>query len=109
MALSAAITVIVASGLGLPVSSTHIAIGSIFGVGLFREFHANWLKEALERRVEARRIAAGELTRKQRKKAKKARRKKTSATQTIDPDRCCMGDYRAVGGAVVGDDLCCPR
>lgn len=39
VALSAAITVIVASWLGLPVSSTHIAVGGIFGVGFFREFH----------------------------------------------------------------------
>ena len=37
VALSAAVTVIAASGLGLPVSSTHIAIGGIFGVGFFRE------------------------------------------------------------------------
>ncbi|WP_339108830.1 inorganic phosphate transporter [Thioclava sp. GXIMD4216] len=40
VALSAAITVIVASWLGLPVSSTHIAVGGIFGVGFYREFHA---------------------------------------------------------------------
>ena len=39
VALSAAITVIVASWLGLPVSSTHIAVGAIFGVGFFREAH----------------------------------------------------------------------
>lgn len=39
--LSAAITVIAASALGLPVSSTHIAIGSIFGVGFYREFKSN--------------------------------------------------------------------
>ncbi|MEQ9643099.1 MAG: anion permease [Alphaproteobacteria bacterium] len=38
VALSAAITVIVASWLGLPVSSTHIAVGAVFGVGFFREF-----------------------------------------------------------------------
>ncbi len=37
VALSAAITVIIASSLGLPVSSTHIAIGGIFGIGFFRE------------------------------------------------------------------------
>ncbi len=35
--LSAAITVIGASALGLPVSSTHIAIGSVFGIGIYRE------------------------------------------------------------------------
>lgn len=38
VALSAAVTVIVASSLGLPVSSTHIAIGGIFGIGFFREW-----------------------------------------------------------------------
>jgi PiT family inorganic phosphate transporter len=37
VALSAGITVLVASALGLPVSSTHIAIGAIFGVGYLRE------------------------------------------------------------------------
>jgi inorganic phosphate transporter, PiT family len=40
VALSAAITVIVASWLGLPVSSTHIAVGAIFGVGFYREWHS---------------------------------------------------------------------
>jgi PiT family inorganic phosphate transporter len=38
VALSAAITVIIASWFGLPVSSTHIAVGAIFGVGFFREY-----------------------------------------------------------------------
>ena len=38
VALSAAITVIIASGFGLPVSSTHIAIGSVFGIGFYREY-----------------------------------------------------------------------
>lgn len=41
VALSAAITVLVASALGLPVSSTHIAIGAIFGVGFLREVTTN--------------------------------------------------------------------
>lgn len=40
VALSAAITVIVASAMGLPVSSTHIAVGAVFGVGFYREWHA---------------------------------------------------------------------
>jgi inorganic phosphate transporter, PiT family len=31
--------VIVASALGLPVSSTHIAVGAVFGVGFFREWY----------------------------------------------------------------------
>ena len=38
VALSAAITVIVATQLGLPVSSTHIAVGAVFGVGFLREY-----------------------------------------------------------------------
>ena len=41
VALAAAITVIIASQLGVPVSSTHIAIGAIFGVGFLRE----WLQD----------------------------------------------------------------
>jgi PiT family inorganic phosphate transporter len=39
VALSAASTVIVASWFGFPVSSTHIAIGAVFGVGFFREWY----------------------------------------------------------------------
>lgn len=38
VAVAAAITVIIASKLGLPVSSTHIAVGGIFGVGFLREY-----------------------------------------------------------------------
>ena len=38
IAMAASITVIIASQLGLPVSSTHIAIGGIFGVGFLREY-----------------------------------------------------------------------
>lgn len=41
VALSAAITVLVASAFGLPVSSTHIAIGAVFGVGYLREYISN--------------------------------------------------------------------
>ena len=38
IAMSATLTVIVASQLGIPVSSTHIAVGAVFGVGLLREY-----------------------------------------------------------------------
>ena len=38
IAMAAAITVIIASQLGLPVSSTHIAVGGVFGVGFLREY-----------------------------------------------------------------------
>ena len=41
VALSAASTVLVASALGLPVSSTHIAVGAVFGVGFLREGFSN--------------------------------------------------------------------
>lgn len=49
VAMAAAITVIIASQLGLPVSSTHIAVGGIFGVGFLREYlkrsHAKTIQE----------------------------------------------------------------
>lgn len=49
VALAAAVVVIIASWLGLPVSSTHIAIGGIFGVGFYREwYHEKILKESRE-------------------------------------------------------------
>ena len=41
IAMAASITVIIASQLGLPVSSTHIAIGGVFGVGFLREYLQN--------------------------------------------------------------------
>lgn len=41
VALSASITVIIASTLSLPVSSTHIAVGAVFGVGFLREAITN--------------------------------------------------------------------
>lgn len=39
VALSAAVTVIIASWFGFPISSTHTAVGAIFGVGFFREWY----------------------------------------------------------------------
>jgi PiT family inorganic phosphate transporter len=39
--MSAAITVIIASQLGLPISSTHTAVGAVFGVGFLREYLKN--------------------------------------------------------------------
>ena len=48
IALAAAITVIIASQLGLPISSTHVALGGVFGVGFLREF----LEQRLGRVVE---------------------------------------------------------
>jgi PiT family inorganic phosphate transporter len=48
VALSTAFTVIVASWLGLPVSTTHIAVGSVFGVGFFREWYTRHSKRRIE-------------------------------------------------------------
>ncbi|MFQ3215814.1 inorganic phosphate transporter [Paraperlucidibaca sp.] len=47
IAMAATITVIIASQLGLPVSSTHIAVGGVFGVGFLREY----LKKNYDRMV----------------------------------------------------------
>ncbi|MFE8070540.1 anion permease [Marinobacteraceae bacterium S3BR75-40.1] len=52
IALAAAITVLIASQLGLPVSSTHTALGAVFGVGFLREYlktsYASKLHELLD-------------------------------------------------------------
>jgi PiT family inorganic phosphate transporter len=64
VALSAAITVIVASWLGLPVSSTHIAVGGVFGVGFYREWHTTQRRRvANTSRAEGNRLPAEELRR----------------------------------------------
>ena len=56
IAMAAAITVIIASQLGLPVSSTHIAVGGVFGVGFLREYikssYARTLAEIREHHVD---------------------------------------------------------
>ncbi|MDX3925683.1 MAG: inorganic phosphate transporter [Shinella sp.] len=48
VALSSAVAVLAASVLGIPVSTTHIAIGAVFGVGLFREWYTRNSKRRLE-------------------------------------------------------------
>ncbi|KJZ19598.1 inorganic phosphate transporter [Loktanella sp. S4079] len=70
VALSAAITVIIASWLGLPVSSTHIAVGGVFGVGFFREWHA----ERRARKSSAKRPAAKRIAPEERRRRKLVRR-----------------------------------
>jgi PiT family inorganic phosphate transporter len=47
IAMASALTVIIASQLGLPVSTTHIAIGGVFGVGFLREYLAHKRKDEL--------------------------------------------------------------
>nr|WP_234886622.1 inorganic phosphate transporter [Sinorhizobium saheli] len=48
VALATAVTVLIASALGLPISSTHTAVGGVFGVGFFRE----WYTRRSTRRVD---------------------------------------------------------
>ncbi len=70
VALSAAVTVIVASWLGLPVSSTHIAVGGVFGVGFFREWHS----ERRLRRIAGVQPARGPADHEERRRRKLVRR-----------------------------------
>ncbi|MEB8385819.1 inorganic phosphate transporter [Rhodobacteraceae bacterium KMM 6894] len=63
VALSAAITVIVASWLGLPVSSTHIAVGAVFGVGFYREWHMDRRRKGQPLETERTRLAPEERSR----------------------------------------------
>ena len=48
IALSAAVTVLIASQMGLPVSSTHVALGAVFGVGFLREYLDSQANRAIE-------------------------------------------------------------
>ncbi|MDQ0319284.1 PiT family inorganic phosphate transporter [Pararhizobium capsulatum DSM 1112] len=48
VALATAITVLIASMMGLPVSTTHTAVGAVFGIGFFRE----WYTRNSQRRLE---------------------------------------------------------
>ncbi len=48
VALATAITVILATTLGLPVSTTHTAVGAVFGIGFFREWYTRNSKRRLE-------------------------------------------------------------
>ncbi len=63
VALSAAITVLAASWLGLPVSSTHIAVGGVFGVGFLREFIANRRRNGGGKQPSAKALAKRRLVR----------------------------------------------
>ncbi|MGV1751211.1 inorganic phosphate transporter [Agrobacterium sp. CG674] len=48
ISVSTALTVLVASRFGMPVSTTHTAIGAVFGVGFFREWYMQRARQRLE-------------------------------------------------------------
>jgi PiT family inorganic phosphate transporter len=64
VAMAASITVIIASQFGLPVSSTHIAVGAVFGVGFLREHikttYASKIEEILAHYVDQDNAAVGQ-------------------------------------------------
>ena len=91
VALSAAITVIVASWLGLPVSSTHIAVGGVFGVGFFREWDS-------QRRMKQARVTVPEAVEPPKEERRRRKLVRRSHFLTII---AAWGDY----GAGRGDDL----
>jgi hypothetical protein len=105
VALSAAITVIIASWLGLPVSSTHIAVGAVFGVGFFRE----WYTEKSTRRADY--VARHKLN-KDGEEAGKRPACRAAPPQAGPPlpfpaDHRRLGDYGAGGRRAVGRAVCC--
>ncbi|MBE3640554.1 inorganic phosphate transporter [Mangrovicoccus algicola] len=67
VALAAGIVVLLASWAGLPVSTTHVAIGGIFGVGFFREWDH-------ERRLARARSGPGRLPAEERRRRRLVRR-----------------------------------
>ena len=80
VALSAAITVLVASTLGLPVSSTHIAVGGVFGVGFLREILHYRIMAAREAAAVATDETLGDAPKKKKKKKRKLVRRKHVTT-----------------------------
>ena len=66
IALSATVTVLIASELGLPVSTTHVCVGAVMGVGFLREFlktsYSKMLEEIKEHHPEGDQTAIDEFT-----------------------------------------------
>jgi inorganic phosphate transporter, PiT family len=69
----ALLTVLVASQLGLPVSTTHIVVGAVFGVGFFREYYTTHSRRRrnyvrTHKRHQPRRVARADQEESQRRK-----------------------------------------
>ena len=114
IAMSATLTVIVASQLGMPVSTTHISIGAVFGVGFLRELlKVNYAKmeavvfaghQGADRAdVEAylRRFEAAEVQEKKRMLAEMKRRtKQREATETAEGALLAKNEQKAMKKAI---------
>ena len=114
IAMSATLTVIVASQLGMPVSTTHISIGAVFGVGFLRELlKVNYAKmEAVvfaghqgadRAEVEAylHRFEAAEVQEKKRMLAEMKRRtKQRQATETAEGALLAKNEQKAMKKAI---------
>ena len=114
IAMSATLTVIVASQLGMPVSTTHISIGAVFGVGFLRELlKVNYAKmEAVvfaghqgadRAEVEAylHRFEAAEVKEKKRMLAEMKRRtKQRQATETAEGALLAKNEQKAMKKAI---------
>lgn len=114
IAMAATLTVIVASQLGMPVSTTHITIGAVFGVGFLRELlKVNYAKmEAVvfaghqgadRAEVEAylQRFEGAEVQEKKRMLAEMKRRtKQRQATETAEGALLAKKEQRAMKKAI---------
>ena len=114
IAMAATLTVIVASQLGMPVSTTHITIGAVFGVGFLRELlKVNYAKmEAVvfaghqgadRAEVEAylHRFEAAEVQEKKRMLAEMKRRtKQRQATETAEGALLAKNEQKAMKKAI---------
>ncbi|WP_300659800.1 inorganic phosphate transporter [Hydrogenophaga sp.] len=114
IAMAATLTVIVASQLGMPISTTHVTIGAVFGVGFLRELlKVNYAKmEAVvfaghqgadRAEVEAylQRFEAAEVQEKKRMLAEMKRRtKQRQATETAEGALLAKNEQKAMKKAI---------